>query len=332
MLRNLLQSTFVVSTTVLTALVLACNPDTGGDDSSGGGSSSGGDATPVDDLPTDVPAPGADIRVIEMPEQIIPATSETQRCYFLEPEAADIYANALTSFQGKFGHHLVLFRTLAPEPPGTVRDCTSIADMVNLIPVISSVNFGLEEFPPNTALRVPAGTQMVVQQHYVNTGDSPIRVKDILHLRTMDKADVSTLAGFYGLSNVDFQLVPDDSIEQTVEFTCSAPRDMNLLLMGPHMHEWGLRMFTEITHTADGAKEEVQRVDPWQAAYRDEPPVTEWGIDAPRVLKQGDTIHTTCVFKNTAGKVLKFPSEMCATYGYYFPAPEGSDVWTCDGT
>lgn len=305
----------------------ACTPD-GGDD----GGDSQGEPAAVDDFPTAIPAPSADMRVIEFPEQIIEPTTEKQLCYFLEPEKEDIFAGALESFQGKFGHHMILFRTLAPEPPGTVRDCTSLADMVNLLPVISSINFGLEAFPPNTALRVPAGTQMVVQQHYLNTSDAPIRVRDVLHLTLRDEASITTFAGFYGLSEVDFQLTTDDTVEQTVKFSCATPRDMNVLLMGPHMHEWGVRTDTSIVRVADGSSEEVLNIDPWRAEFRDSPPVRDWTLEAPLALKQGDEIRTTCVFKNTSGRVLEFPSEMCATYGYYFPAPDGSDVWTCDGS
>lgn len=284
----------------------------------------------VDDFPESIPEPAAGVRVIELEEQVIEPGTEVQLCYFFEPEAADLYAKALASFQGKFGHHAVLFRSVAPEPAGTIRDCTSLADMVNLIPVISSINFGLESFPENTALKVAAGTQLVVQQHYVNTGDQPIRVRDVLHLTVLPKEEVKTLAGFYGLGSVDFNLPPDGGVEQIVELSCAAPRDMNILLMGPHMHEWGKRIVTEVLRP-EGPPSEVIRVDPWLAQYRDEPPVKEYSLEAPLVLKAGDVIHTTCVFDNTSDRELKFPSEMCATYGYYFPAPDGSEEWTCDG-
>ena len=83
------------------------------------------------------------------------------------------------------------------------------------------------------AVRVAAGTQMVIQQHIVNTSENPIRVKDGMHLRVLDKADVEVTAGFYGISDINFVLPPDDGKEQEVTFECAVPRDMNLLLMGP---------------------------------------------------------------------------------------------------
>jgi hypothetical protein len=285
----------------------------------------------VDDLAEIPPKPDSDlVREYISAEQIVPPGTEVQTCYFLEPEEADMYARALTSFQGEYGHHFVLFSAAVPEAPGTVRDCTRIEDMINLIPAISSVNFGLEEFPPGMAIRIATGTQLVLQQHIVNTSEHPIRVRDGMHLELLKKEDVEILAGFYGISDVGFVLPPNEGVEQEVEFHCEVPRDMNLLLMGPHMHEWGVR-FSAAAGPAD-ALEEIIRIDPWFAEYRDEPPVTEWGVDAPLRLQQGDLIQTTCVFNNTAGEDLEFPGEMCATYGYYYPAPEGSEAWTCAGT
>jgi hypothetical protein len=287
----------------------------------------------VDDFPEAVPAKPADAREVMFPEVVIMPGQEVQNCYFLEPETEDTYAHALESYQGKFGHHLVLFYTIAPEAPGTVRDCTSIADMLTLIPAISSVNFGLEQFPDGMAVRIPAGTQLVVQQHYVNTSANPVRARDVLHLRSRPKAEIQELAGFWGISDIGFVLPPDPGREQIVEFDCVAPREMKVLMAGPHMHEWGKRFSASLLRGGvDGEPEVFMDVDPWKAEYRDYPPVVEFGKDEPLLVAEGDVIRTTCVFDNTGDKDLEFPSEMCASYGYYFPAPEGSETWTCSPT
>lgn len=304
-----------------------------GDDANEEGADDGAEEEIVDDFPENVPAVPADAREIEFPEVVIMPGSEVQNCYFLEPETADIYASALESYQGQYGHHLVLFYSIAPEEPGTVRDCTSIADMLTLIPAISSVNFGLEKFPEGMAVRIPAGTQLVVQQHYLNTSDKPLRAHDVLHLRTRPKEDIAELAGFWGISDIEFVLPPAPGEEQVVEFDCAAPRDMKVMMAGPHMHEWGVRFeATLLRGGPDGTPEQFINVDPWKADFRDNPPVVEFGKETPLDVKQGDVLRTKCVFNNTSDKDLAFPSEMCASYGYYFPAPNGSETWTCEGT
>jgi hypothetical protein len=313
----------VVATIGALALFSCSEPE----DAAGNDESSSDDgAEAMEDFPTAPPVP-AGAREYEFPEQIIQPGAEVQNCIFLDPETDDIYATALESYQGVYGHHFVVFYTAAPEVPGTVRDCSTVADMLTLIPAISSVNFGLEKFPEGMAVRIPAGTQLVLQQHYVNTSDKPLRVKDVMHLHIKSREEVETLAGFWGVSDITFSLPPDGE-EQVVEFDCVAPRDMKVLMSGPHMHEWGLRFQTSVIRDG-GEPEVVVDVDPWLAEYRDNPPVKEFGEVEPLELKQGDIVRTKCVFKNTTDAPLEFPSEMCASYGYYFPAPEGSETWTC---
>ncbi|HMY17163.1 MAG TPA: hypothetical protein PKA58_12645 [Polyangium sp.] len=264
----------------------------------------------------------------DFPEQIVQPGADVQTCYFLDPVKEDTFIKALDSYQGRFGHHLILFRSEKPEPVGLVRDCTSVQDMVNLLPVISSINFGLQEFPAGMAIRVPAGTQLVLQQHIVNTSENAIRLHDAVHVRTVPQAEVQILAGFYGLSDLDFVLPPHK--EYTSNWECQAPRDMNLLMIGPHMHEWG-KSFVAQVGPADNLQTVID-IPEWRAEMRDKAPVTHYSKDAPLPLKQGDLIRTKCVWNNTEAESLIFPYEMCATFGYYFPAPEGSEVWTCGGS
>jgi len=287
--------------------------------------------TIIDDLPDEPELPADAIR-FEFPEQIIPGATEVQKCIYLEPIKEDMYLTALESFQGKYGHHFVVFKTsneLFNKEPGTVIDCTNGKTMFEITPAISSVNFGLEKFPEGIAVKLPAGTQMVLQQHYVNTQLKSIRVKDVMHLRTVDPASVEQLAGSWGTSDILFELKPKDEVEgdQVVDFECEVPHDMELLVAGPHMHEWG----TEIYVWA-GPKDDPQLlidIPKWMPEYRDEPPVQDYTA-APHKLVKGDVIRTKCVFQNTTDETLTFPGEMCASYGYFISDVK-SDEWTCAG-
>jgi hypothetical protein len=282
----------------------------------------------LDDLATERPPPEAS-QSWDLTEQIIQPGDDVQICHFLEETTEEMWVKSFNSFQGKYGHHLIIFKARITEKPGTIRDCTSAEDMIRLSPIISSVQFGLERFPDGMAIRVPRGSQIVLQQHYVNTSEKPIRVKDVAYVETVPASDVMVPAGFFGISDIDFELAPNATDVQRVAFECEVPRDMKLLLAGPHMHEWGTQFVAEMG-PASGPTE-VLRVDKWEAWMRDEPPVHDWGKDAPFELKEGDVMRTACTFKNTTSRKLIFPTEMCATYGYYFPAPNGSEEFTCAG-
>jgi hypothetical protein len=201
--------------------------------------------------------------------------------------------------------------------------------MVTLIPVISSVNFGLEHFPEGMAVRVKAGTQLVLQSHYVNATTDALRTHDVAHLQTIPREDVRIFGGFYGLAAVELDLPNTPGDLQRVSFGCTIPSDANILLIGPHMHEWGASFKAEAG--PPGALETIIDIEDWEPWMRDEPPALEYSLDDPFVLHAGDTLQTTCVFDNTSGHRLTFPSEMCATYGYYYPAPDGSEEWLCNG-
>jgi len=167
----------LLATCSLLALSSAC----GGDDSGGGSSA-------VDDFVV-VPALEAGDFELAFPEQIIPAGTEKQVCMFLEPTTEDRYFKALKAFQGKYGHHFILFKTASPEEAGSVRDCTESSEMASLTPVLSSVNFGLDSFPDGMAIKVEKGTQMVLQMHYLNTSADDIKVRDVMHVTEVDRED-----------------------------------------------------------------------------------------------------------------------------------------------
>ncbi len=284
---------------------------------------------PVDVYPEDVPVLAEGAIEYQFPVSVVEAGTEVQQCYFLPRLEEDIYVTALDSYQAAGGHHLVLFKSIVPEPEGSLRDCTGISDMITLIPVVSSVNFGLEHFPEGMAVRVKAGTQLVFQQHYVNTLDRTVRTHDVSHLQTIPQEDVEVFAGFYGLANIDFSLAPVAGDLKRVEFSCAVPKDLNVLLVGPHMHEFGRRFQVDIGPADD--MQSIFDIDPWEPWMRDAPPAQQFPMEDPLVVHEGDLIRTRCTFDNDSGRELSFPSEMCATYGYYYPAPEGSEEWLCSG-
>ena len=65
----------------------------------------------IDDRP-EVPPKPADALEYIMPEFTVEGGSEIQMCVYLEPLTKDLYFSKLESYQGKYGHHAILFRTV----------------------------------------------------------------------------------------------------------------------------------------------------------------------------------------------------------------------------
>lgn len=283
----------------------------------------------VDDLPASVPAPGEGVLEYSFPERIVPPGTEVVSCVYMEPTKEDLWVRHVESFQGTYGHHFVVFKISHPifeREPGHISDCESGSEMLRITPAVSSSNFGVD-FPEGMGVFLPAGTQLVLQQHYVNTSLKGLRVKDVMHLETVTPDAISERAGFWGHSDIAFELAPEPG-EQLVTFDCTVPRDMMNLMVGPHMHEWGLRFQAQLVR--DGEVTNLVDLDHWDPEYRDLPPVTSF-VDEPLQLKKGDIIRTNCWFENTLDEPLKFPQEMCATYGYFYPAVDDFSEWICAG-
>jgi hypothetical protein len=279
----------------------------------------------IDDLPT-VPEAGPTTGVIEFPEQIIPAGTDVQTCLYLAPLTEDLFLTTFSGFQGQNGHHLFLYRALAPREPGSLRDCSDEISMAELVPAVFSSNFAISGFPQGMAMRLERGTQLVVQQHYINTRTQPLRVRDVLHYEPLSRADVETEIGFLGLSDITFQAEAVAGI-QAFEIECVVPFDMSLLMLGPHMHEWGDSIRLSLV---DGDSEvDLLYVEDWEVAYRDYPPINDL-TQQPLELVAGQQLKLRCRFENTTDDTLSFPNEMCAVYGYFFPVVE-RDTWLCSG-
>ena len=278
----------------------------------------------VDDLPTDIPELG-DATLMEFPEQLIESGTEVQNCLYMEPLEEEMFVSHFNAYQGQFGHHLLMFTSVIDKPPGTVAECGSEASMATLLPAVFASNF-VPSLPGGMAIRLAKGAQIVIQQHYVNTSLNTIRVADAVHLFKVPAADVTEEIGFYGLSDIGFKVPPGEG-SKTLTFDCEVPRDLQLLIAGPHMHEWGTGYRASLVpQTGDPIV--LSEVGLWDADFRDVPPVSEF-FSSRVEAKTGDVVRVECKFENDTDKNLQFPKEMCAVYGYISPATPTEPNWIC---
>jgi hypothetical protein len=255
---------------------------------------------------------------VTTPEQIVPAGEERMFCTDMIYKGPDTPFRDVESFQGKFGHHVILMSTAKPKPEGTTYDCTDIKTMKDMRP------FGIPlELPPGYANWMPNGTALVVQMHYVNTSKEDILVRDFIRLKKVAESEVLHWAAPIATNQAEFS-IPPRSPDTKVEFDCTIDRDFDLLLLGGHMHERGSYFRAQIG--PDTAHLETKYETPeWKPDFRDAPPVTLF-TSAPVRMKAGTVIRTTCQWNNDTDKELKFPEEMCATFGVI---GETRDPWVC---
>lgn len=241
-------------------------------------------------------------------EWVVQPGEEKMICTHFQYHGEDTAFSNLETIQSKFGHHAVLLSAKQPLPQGTVEDCTNVEDMAKY----DAFTIGDSELPPGRGIFLPKGKAMVLQSHYLNTSSTPIRIRDVVRAKEIAIADVQVWAGIYITNLLNFKIAPHD--ETTVTFDCTIAKDMKLLFVGGHMHEWGRKFNLQYGKTIDTLND-LYTVDAWIPDYRDNPPVTLMTSN-PMAVQAGEILRTTCTWKNDSMTELSFPKEMCTTFGY----------------
>ena len=288
---------------VMTAVLLACGTDHRG-------FAPAPDAAPVDarfivDNRVPLPEPRSDYADIVTPELIVEPGEEKMFCLHVQADR-ELALDTFVGLQGQMGHHIALYTTTAPKPHGTIEDCTSAEANRPLQWFV--VTIGL---PAGKAIRIPTGMHYVLQFHYINIGDDPMRVRDVGRIHLVDPATVTTWVSTLTAQSFALQLPPGASRKQ---WQCTLPADRELLAVFGHMHEQGARYELAIGVNPDTLSA-LHVVEPWTPALRDAPPLATF-YAAPVPLAAGTILRTTCDWHNTLDRVIEYPEEMCLTFAY----------------
>jgi hypothetical protein len=279
-----------------------------------GGEEGGGTKGPTtqDDGITDVRVaiPAAEDGVLDIVsgEIVIEPGTEKMFCFHYTYDGETTAVGNVDMLQGKFGHHAIMVATTDPQPHGTVEDCTDQKEMQKY----SALFFPTDEMPEGFGLELPSGFQMVLQAHYVNTSPDPIRIRDVVRLHTTPVEDIDRWVAT--ITTNDFGMVIPALTPAESTFDCAIEEDVDLLLVGGHMHEYGTSFRFEVGPNADGM-ETLYDVPEWDSEYRDAPPV-ELMFDNPLTIPAGSVARTSCTWDNSLEHELLFPEEMCSTFGY----------------
>ncbi|MBM4282912.1 MAG: hypothetical protein FJ137_19890 [Deltaproteobacteria bacterium] len=241
----------------------------------------------------------------------------------------DVFIVEANAYQGDVGHHVQLYRSAVPRRKGETFDCSDLATMSTLLPLVTPNHPQKEtdnksQLPENFYVRIPADSKpIVMQSHYVNYTDSPIEVADILNIETIDDVTDMTEASYFVISDNTFTLPEGES---SVVYDCTVVGDTSILFGFGHMHEHGKRIRLERSAATDASApaavtpELLYEVDEWTAEYRDYAPVDRRSEAEPLLLRDGDRLRLTCDYDNASGGELDWPHEMCVYFSAYFPA------------
>jgi hypothetical protein len=295
------------------------------------------------------PSPGHGLQV--RVESTVAAGTEVERCQYLKVgEALDISKIDIRYTQGV--HHVAVWTMSFDEIPSVdfqgkpiaanaVFDCPGGPEYSKIVAMggFAQTNAPAPlEFPPGVALRIKAGTVLLIDAHYINSSAKPIATDTRVNYLTMRAEDVREEVGamrFYD----PFIRIPANASGRA-RMACPITSDVTLLNTISHMHGHGTKFTAEVTPPG-GTQEELFSNTEWKNVD---------GKVANKKLVKGSAIDFWCDYQNTTSEtVIQGPTtkdEMCIFMGFYYPrdahlencsdGTPGNDgfaaTWTGNGT
>ncbi|HXU68473.1 MAG TPA: hypothetical protein VN947_04050 [Polyangia bacterium] len=270
------------------------------------------------------PANGYQI-ILPIQKALMPAT-DTEVCTWTDLIVDhDIDVRSIESYQTVGGHHIIMFSTQKQQPPGTSRICTD-DDM-------STFRFGAgagaegmgikDTAPGNLVFRIPAGSQIVLNHHYINATPNMIDAQSAMNIWLADPGTSYTSVGSMAILDTSMQVAPGAS---SLDINCTVQQTVNVWSMFPHMHQYGTRGVIQLTHA--GVTQTMQDVQ-WTPSYTFHPPSVTVDPSQAFAVDQGDNLHMHCEWDNTTQTTMTFGLEMCVAF-LQFVNSDNLDNMQCD--
>lgn len=166
--------------------------------------------------------------------------------------------------------------------------------------------------PTNYGVLVPAGSQLVINHHWINTSDQAIKGQAMMLVRQLPSGGDTVLAGSFPMLGLGWSIPAEGQLSYSTE--CKYTEDVSYVLALGHMHEFGQHVNVDI-EKSDGTTESL--IDQaWSADSGTTAGGKIFTLDDPYVIHSGDTVKLTCNWANTTTDPIAFPREMCIFFGY----------------
>jgi hypothetical protein len=299
-------------------------------------------------------APDGYTRLTSKTVKDVPPGGDLTYCqYIMAPLDHDVDVLEVSGYQSPFGHHAVALTYVpaAGEEPGSNFPCmgtefsAGAATDGGTADAGSKVGGGLSvgaflgavagagggrsstSLPEGVAFRFKQGQGIMLNVHYLNTGDVAIDGNAVVDLKFADPDPTRTIASMFLNLNFGFSVAP--TVQTTSTIDCVAQSDVKIIMMANHMHEYGTSAITEVHPAGGGAVQQLHDDPTWAFDMQFNPVFTHWGVAAPFTIRSGDTIRTTCNWDNPTATTMTFPREMCLGVGFALATGDNPTVPIC---
>jgi len=172
--------------------------------------------------------------------------------------------------------------------------------------------------PANVALRVPGGSQLLLQMHLFNPSDAQLDSSVKTDLIGIAEEEVEHFAQLVSAGTLNISLPP--GVATTVNAKCTLDGDVNVFGLQPHMHGMGTTFKTWIANAA--GDQSSMLYDGAFLGVDDQP----FATFEPVAMPKGGSLNIQCNYFNSSADRLVYGSsaldEMCFGLTYFYPVVE----------
>ena len=260
---------------------------------------------------TPPPSSDGEWRTLLTGEWTLPQGTEGYSCV-RHTMTEDLWVNGFEAISPHGTHHTLL-TVGEPNAPDGLTKCNAGTNRTYSV-YGSGVGPERLEFPPGIALKIPKGTQLLLNLHLFNTGDADLSGNSGTLVRTIAESEVTTIAEGVLAGTIAIDIPP----QQTTTTTgwCTMSSDVTLFAVAPHMHQLGI--YEKVTAESSAVGEVPLFDGPYN--FDDQ----SYHLIEPLNLAKGDRVRVECTHRNTTNQPVTFGesslAEMCFAGMYRYPA------------
>jgi hypothetical protein len=294
---------------IFAASLLACSSDeapggTSPDPTTGGG---GGGSTSSTTTGTGGSAPEEWVTLIDGTWELPPST-EGYWCT-LKTIEKDTYIKAYRGLAPTGTHHTLLLHADGNQPDGEYACGATLGSDLVFASGIGTDDFA---FPEGVALKIQAGTQLLLNLHLFNTSGRPMGGVSGTLVKVLDASEVESEAEMILPGAFSIHVPPNG--KQTVRGSCEFPAESRVLSVWPHMHQYGVHSRVVLARSSGN---QVLHDAPYSFNSQ-----KNYAIDAVRV-GGGERVEFACSYQNPTSAPITFgdssDAEMCFVGIYRYP-------------
>jgi hypothetical protein len=249
--------------------------------------------------------------------ELAPGQDETMCLRWTTPEALDI--TGFVGELGAMGHHALLLVHETPTEPDGLAPCyePELMDVAtngdfSMLAGVSYETSGLEYVfptsPVQVGLGVPAGSQLILDAHFLNTGGETASECVSLELQRGERV-IAQLEFRTVLPEAQYALriPPMGSTDET--YTQTVGERVRVAAASSHMHQGATHFRMSVAETDRTLFETTSWAEPRPAIF-----------DTEKIVLEADqTFQLDCSFDNPTANEIRFPDQMCVGGLYLLP-------------